>query len=74
MKGGFSWQKSIKRAEQHKIREAITLSKNNLDFKLKHPGEVRDSETKNYVVLTKRIKDEHQKHLKLAMDRRNKNA
>ncbi len=69
----FSRAISLEHDLETKIYRAKTMAKQgHPDFKSKHPGEARDANQKQFTVLVKRIKEEHEKYQTEFKRRKNK--
>ncbi len=70
------WDRVKLNAIDVKIRRAKTLANtaSNNDFNVAHPDWIRDAQNKNYVTLTKKIKEDIVKQHTKAIDRRKKFA
>lgn len=71
---GFNWEFALKRAESEKIRqEKRKIISSPEEHKLWHANEVREFATNGrFTEVTKRIKDEHKKHVEQALLKREK--
>ncbi len=69
---GFTWKKACQRALDKKRYRAIQLARCNPDYKILHPNECRDNPENKILThchpeAEKRILEEHEKMLKLAI-------
>lgn len=67
------WQQAIDRKLATDIRHGMIFIKGNInkDFDMAHPAEVREYATNGRSTqMVKRLKEEHEKHVKQAMERR----